>query len=112
MNPFKSILMWVRFPELPIEYYDKSALFEIAKLLRKPFKVDYATDSISRGRYARVYIKIDITKALVPQIWVEDSWRRIEYENLHNLCLGCGMIGHLKNQCRATHPLTPSRKVS
>ena len=68
MNSFKCMLMWVTFPELLIEYYDKIALFEIAKIIGEPIKVDYATDLVSRRKYARACIEINTTKALIPQI--------------------------------------------
>ena len=46
MSPFSSAA-WVRFPELPVEYFNKLALFDMAKILRNPLKVDFATVSIS-----------------------------------------------------------------
>lgn len=45
-NPFETISIWIRFPELPVEYYNKDALFEIAQKAGKPIRVDYATDHI------------------------------------------------------------------
>jgi len=44
LKPFKTMLVKVRFLELPIEYYDKGALFDIVKILGRPIKVDYTTD--------------------------------------------------------------------
>jgi len=69
-NPFSSMLVWVRFPELPVEYFNKLALFDIAKLVGVPTKVDSATDSISRARYARAYVEISLAKPLISKIWI------------------------------------------
>lgn len=100
-SSFDKIMAWIRFPELPLEYYEKDALFTIAKKVGKPIKVDFATDTVARGRYARVCIELDLSKALVTKIWVAKAWQGIEYENLNLVCFQCGMIGHRKEQCAA-----------
>lgn len=46
-NPFSSILVRVRFPQLPVEYFNELALFDIAKMIGTPIKVDFATDFVS-----------------------------------------------------------------
>ena len=46
-NPFSSILVWVQFPELRIEYFNKLTVFGITKLVGIPVKVNFAIDSIS-----------------------------------------------------------------
>nr|CCA65996.1 hypothetical protein [Beta vulgaris subsp. vulgaris] len=96
---FDKIMVWIRFPELPLEYYDKEALFAIAGKVGKPIKVDYATDHMARGRYARVCIELDLAKALVSKVWVARAWQNVEYENLSLVCFLCGKIGHRRDQC-------------
>ncbi|CAL5432119.1 unnamed protein product [Camellia sinensis] len=46
--------IWVRFPNLPIEYYDEKVLYHIAKVLGKPLKVNINIAMAARGKYARV----------------------------------------------------------
>ncbi|XP_021747564.1 uncharacterized protein LOC110713420 [Chenopodium quinoa] len=99
MNPFDRMTVWIRFPELPVEYYDKEALFDIAKLAGIPIRVNYATDHITRARYARVCLDIDLTSPLISKVWVGNSWQIIEYENIQCLCFLCGKIGHSKERC-------------
>ncbi|XP_021753703.1 uncharacterized protein LOC110719113 [Chenopodium quinoa] len=98
-NPFDKMNVWIRFTELPVEYYDKSALFEIAKLAGTPIRVDYATDRLTRGRYARVCIEIDLSKPLVTKVWIGGAWQHISYENITSLCFTCGKVGHVQSQC-------------
>ena len=62
MNPFSKLIAWIRFPELPVEYLNKHALFNIAKVAGRPIRVDYATDQISKGRYARVCVEIELAQ--------------------------------------------------
>lgn len=98
-NPFNRLALWIHLPELPVEYYDKEALFTIASKLGKPIRVDYATNHITRARYARVCVEINLLKPLLSKVWIGNHWQTILYENLHSLCFLCGRIGHLKNQC-------------
>lgn len=70
MNPFSNMTVWIRFPELPVEYYDKQALFEIAKIAGQPIRADYAKDHLTRARYARVCLVIDLNVTLVSAVWV------------------------------------------
>ncbi|XP_048491355.1 uncharacterized protein LOC125492689 [Beta vulgaris subsp. vulgaris] len=98
-NPFSSMAVWIHLPELPVEYYDKEALFTIASKLGKPIRVDYATNHLTRARYARICIEINLSKPITSKIWIGNQWQVILYENLHSLCFVCGRIGHQKNQC-------------
>ncbi|XP_021756080.1 uncharacterized protein LOC110721238 [Chenopodium quinoa] len=68
-SQFETMAVWIRFPELPVEYYEKSALFEIARVVAKPIRVDYSTDRITRGRYARVCVEIDLNLPLITKVW-------------------------------------------
>ncbi|XP_021761550.1 uncharacterized protein LOC110726353 [Chenopodium quinoa] len=99
MNPFDRMTVWIRFPELPVEYYDRIALFEIAKKVGNPIRVDYATVHLTKARYARVCIDIDLSIPSVDSIWVRNGWKQIEYENINSLCIHCGRIGHPKESC-------------
>ncbi|XP_021750991.1 uncharacterized protein LOC110716653 [Chenopodium quinoa] len=91
--------VWIRFPELPVEYYDKEALFDITKLAGNPLRVDYVTDHLTRARYARVCIDIYISSPFITNVRVGNSWQCIEYENIQCLCFLCGKIGHSKDKC-------------
>ncbi|KAL7177070.1 hypothetical protein ACSBR2_030406 [Camellia fascicularis] len=44
--------VWVRFPELPIEYYQEKVLFAISKSLGKSLKIDWTTAIATRGKFA------------------------------------------------------------
>uniref|UniRef100_A0A803M5D4 DUF4283 domain-containing protein n=1 Tax=Chenopodium quinoa TaxID=63459 RepID=A0A803M5D4_CHEQI len=110
MNPFDRMIVWIRFPELPVEYYDKEALFDIAKLAGNPLRVDYATDHLTRARYARVFLDIDLSIPLVTNVWVGNGWQSIDFprdvgelnndcgHNLHNSgssrCIGAAALPH------------------
>lgn len=44
--------VWVRLPELPIEYYDKKVLFRVGAAIGTPVKIDPITEKQERGRFA------------------------------------------------------------
>ncbi|KAI8031372.1 Uncharacterized protein LOK49_LG01G03785 [Camellia lanceoleosa] len=91
--------LWVRFPQLPIEYYNEKVLYHIAKVIGKPLKVDLNTAMSTRGRYARVCVEVDLTKPLVSRFAIGKYLYIIEYEHLHYFCFACGKIGHRKEYC-------------
>ncbi|OMP01262.1 hypothetical protein CCACVL1_03127 [Corchorus capsularis] len=85
---------WVRFPELPTEYYDERFLLALGNTIGRAIKVDKTTHFASRGKFARVCVEIDLNKKLVPKVMVDDQWTRVEYEGLPLFCFHCGYIGH------------------
>ncbi|XP_021844915.2 uncharacterized protein [Spinacia oleracea] len=99
VNEFDFMSVWVRIEELPVEYYDKDALYEISKVIGKPIRVDYATDKVSRARYARVCVEIDLRKPIITKVWVGGFWQPVVYENITSLCFKCGKIGHVLEKC-------------
>ncbi|XVE64425.1 hypothetical protein DITRI_Ditri07aG0099700 [Diplodiscus trichospermus] len=68
------LAVWVRFPGLPMEYYDETFLLRIEVDLEKPL--------LSKFRLCR-------------------RVRRIKYEALHLVCFHCGKYGHRKEECPA-----------
>ncbi|KAL7219922.1 hypothetical protein ACSBR2_012894 [Camellia fascicularis] len=97
--------IWVRFPNLPIEYYNEKVLFHIAKALGVPLKVDTNTAMAARGKYARVCIEIDLRKPLISHFTISKYTYGVEYEYLHLLCFFCSKVGHRQESCSDRQPL-------
>lgn len=95
----EKVLVWVRFPDLPIEYYDQNFLFTVGRKIGEPIRIDSATSLISRGKFARMCIEVDITKPLLAKFWLRRRVRRIEYEGIHLVCFNCGVYGHSHDNC-------------
>ena len=51
-----SVAVWVRFPELPIEFYDAVVLREIGSVIGPVLRIDSYTASETRGGYARLCV--------------------------------------------------------
>ena len=52
------VAMWVRFPRLPIEFYDTVVLKKIGFSIGPMLCIDSHTIANARGRYARLYVKL------------------------------------------------------
>lgn len=100
----EKIVVWVRFPCLPIELFDYAFLKKVGEKIGKPIRADHSTDSATRGRFARICVEVDITKPLLTQFKMKKRVRRIEYEGIHLVCFGCGVVGHRKEECNAKPP--------
>lgn len=61
--------------------------------------MDIQTSEITRGRFARVCIEVDIKKPLPPFIKINKFKQEIAYELNTCFCNKCGVIGHMPMQC-------------
>lgn len=72
----------------------------LGEKIGEPKNIDEATSLVSRGKFPRMCVKIDITKPLVSKFILRRKVRRIEYEGLHLICFNCGVYGHTIDQCK------------
>ncbi|CAI0462910.1 unnamed protein product [Linum tenue] len=93
------MIVWVQFPALKIHFYHKEVITMLGNLIGRTIKLDYHMLTQQRAKFARVAVEVDISKALVPRIWLDDEWQTVEYENLPEVCFDCGRIGHNKGTC-------------
>ncbi|KAK6121318.1 hypothetical protein DH2020_044944 [Rehmannia glutinosa] len=95
--------VWVRFPGLPIHFYDYHALFAICKKIGSPLQVDAATARKTRLSMARVCIEIDLLKERMEEIVLRFNdvvhVQKIVYERVPPYCLDCKHIGHSEENC-------------
>lgn len=61
----EKLLVRVRFPCLPIEYFNGFILQKIGEKIGRPIQIDQTTGMASKGRFARMCIEVDITKPLL-----------------------------------------------
>ncbi|RYR28223.1 hypothetical protein Ahy_B01g052343 [Arachis hypogaea] len=62
-------------------------------------KIDKITSIHYRKKFARICVKIDLSKKLISRILVLGSTLNIEYEGLHLICFNYGLYGHQSEQC-------------
>ncbi|XP_061355713.1 uncharacterized protein LOC133300215 [Gastrolobium bilobum] len=76
----------------------------IGNWLGKFIKVDAATTSLARGRFARICVELDLTKPLNAEYKLEGRLKHVEYEGLHLVCYSCGQYGHRLEMCSKKCP--------
>ncbi|XP_050205722.1 uncharacterized protein LOC126655541 [Mercurialis annua] len=94
-----SVTAWVRFPGLPIQYYSNHVLKAIASTIGHVIRIDYNTEAMERGKFARLAINLDLSKPLISRILIDGRVQKIEYEGLPIICFDCGRYGHRENNC-------------
>ncbi|XP_038981837.1 uncharacterized protein LOC108511900 [Phoenix dactylifera] len=52
-------MVWVRLPGLPLEYWDRAAIFEIVAAAGRPVELDGVSNEWRRIGYARVRVEVD-----------------------------------------------------
>ncbi|KAK9940979.1 hypothetical protein M0R45_017610 [Rubus argutus] len=97
--------VWVRFWDLGYAYWEHQTLFEIAKGVGMPIKLDPRTADRSLGLYARILVEL-ISHVLF-LISSRFSVRRgtlllweLSMKLSQNVCGLCGLVGHLGSNCK------------
>ncbi|XP_038973753.1 uncharacterized protein LOC120105407 [Phoenix dactylifera] len=106
------VVVWLRLPGLPLDYWKGSTLFRIAARAGEPLAMDSFTEGGGRFGFARVKIALDCSAPLKPGIFLKGSsersedkfWQGFLYENLPAPCSKCGRIGHQMQGCVPMSP--------
>ena len=93
------VAMWVRLPELPIEFYDAIVLREIGSAIGLVLRIDSYTALESRGSYARLCVQVDLEKPLITFMRVGKLVQKVTYEGVSTLCFQCGRLGYKQDPC-------------
>jgi hypothetical protein len=103
--------VWVRLPNLTLQFYTPSFLSTLGNTLGRFIKSDM--DQISKGfiTFAHICVEIDLSQGLSDRIlinWVKGDpyTQMVNYENTAFRCFSCQKIGHLQAMCPLS--LTPS----
>lgn len=75
--------MWVRFPGLPIEFYDTEVLKKIGSSIGLVLRIDSHTAAKARGRYARLCVQVNLEKPLITTILIGKYKQQVMYEGIH-----------------------------
>ncbi|CAN0858626.1 hypothetical protein LINGRAHAP2_LOCUS7367 [Linum grandiflorum] len=96
------IVVWVRFPKLPYQYYQRDILTGLGNLIGSTVRIDKRTLTSARGKFARLAVEINLKEVVATGVFLDDVWQDVEYENLPSLCFDCGRIGHEVAACPRT----------
>lgn len=102
----------MRFPELPIEFYDIEVLKEIGSAIGPVLRIDSYTAIGSRGSYARLCIQIEINKPLITSICIGRMVQQVKYKGISTLCFSCGCFGHKQEIAKSKSLVREEEKFS
>lgn len=104
-----SVPVWLDFVGVPLQFFNRDALKEIAGLVGHPICLHPSTENLTNLEVAKVYTVIDPRKPLpeavnarfesgeVIRITVSCPW-------LPSLCSHCSQVGHTISKCPAAPP--------
>lgn len=94
-----SMVVWIRLPELPIEYYEPSVLREISEAIGPVLRVDTHAAAEARGRFSRLCVQINFDEPIVKLLRIGGKDQVVLYEGINSLCFSCGCVGHKSESC-------------
>ncbi|CAI0424275.1 unnamed protein product [Linum tenue] len=101
------MIVWVQLPALKVHFYHKEVLTMLGNLIGRTIRLNYHTLNLHRAKFARLAVEVDLTKHLVPRIWLDDAWQKVEYENLPEVCFDCRRIAHSSELCPLNKTAAP-----
>ncbi|KAG8486302.1 hypothetical protein CXB51_019644 [Gossypium anomalum] len=110
-QPYPStVLAWIRLPGLPGFLYKKKIIEVIGSTIGKVVRLDFNTDSRSRGQFAMMAVYINLDKPLIVRVLMNGRTQRVEYEALPTICFSYGKYDHTKEFCASLQPEDGSEK--
>ncbi|KAK5794486.1 hypothetical protein PVK06_035717 [Gossypium arboreum] len=80
----------------PGHMYKMKILGEAGNMVGRVSKLDFNTNSRTRGHFVRIVVYVNLDKPLVSQVLINDETQRVEYEFLQTIYFSCGRYGHVK----------------
>ena len=80
-----AVAVWIRLPELPIEYYEESILWDIGRAIGLFLKVDTYTVMEARGRFARLCVQVNLDETIVKTIRVGGIRQMVQHKGIQSL---------------------------
>ncbi|CAI0545588.1 unnamed protein product, partial [Linum tenue] len=71
-----------KLPGLKVHFYHKEVLTSLGNLVGRTIKLDYHTLNRQRRKFVRLVVEVDLSKPLVPRIFLDGKWQKVEYKNL------------------------------
>ncbi|XP_008779814.1 uncharacterized protein LOC103699569 [Phoenix dactylifera] len=111
------VVVWLRLPGLPLDYWKKETIFRIAARAENPLALDECMEKRRTFGFARVKMEVDVSAPLKPGTMVMGRsvgrevkfwlylWQGFVYENLPVPCPKCGRIGHSAAVCESSSPV-------
>ena len=105
-----SLSIWVKFYNIPLEYWTNTCLGYIASAVGKPLHLDSPIERRSRLSFARICIEVDLNcefpkSALLHLGNDKFTTVKIEYPWIPHSCSHCKVYGHKTLHCPISKPI-------
>ena len=112
-----SLHIWVKFFNIPLEYWTVTSLGYIASVVGIPLHLDSLTENHYRLSFARICIEVDVNctfpnSALLDLGNGKYSTIRIEYPWVPQKCTHCKIFGHSHMKCQNEKEVADSGKTT
>ncbi|XP_061352758.1 uncharacterized protein LOC133297608 [Gastrolobium bilobum] len=116
-DDFKKLVVWLRIPGLPIEFYTSRHLCNIGNLFGRTLKIDRNSirkdiigdkEFTDRAKFARICVEVDLRKGFLSKFKIGNRVFPVGYEGLHLVCFACGRYGHRRDSCPTLAPASTS----
>lgn len=67
------VLIWIRFPTLPIQFFAKGPLFAITLLIGEPLRMDASIENLAQPSVPRVCVELDVLRPKLERIWINNG---------------------------------------
>ncbi|CAN1187385.1 hypothetical protein LINPERHAP2_LOCUS38701 [Linum perenne] len=101
------MVVWVRFPHVPIRFYHKQVLTSLRNLVSRMVKIDANTQRADSGKFARLAVEINLNEPLALVVSLDGVLQPVEYESIPNMCFGCGRVRHPVSDCPLVVAIVP-----
>nr|XP_016452471.1 PREDICTED: uncharacterized protein LOC107777024 [Nicotiana tabacum] len=105
---------WIRFPELPPNFFGKECIFSLASAVGNPLHVNLATQNDTRPSCAKVKVEVNLLSKFSQRIKLveeedefgleEFKWIKIKYDYIPKYCSACNKQGHNELECSVIDP--------
>lgn len=96
------MVVWVRLPELPIKYYEPSALRPIGETIGPVLRIDTHIATETRERFTRLCVQVNLDEPITKLHRMGGIEQPVQNEGLNSLCFECGRVGHGVEKCPYT----------
>ncbi|XP_062119382.1 uncharacterized protein LOC133833143 [Humulus lupulus] len=105
LKSIKSVPIWIRLPDLGLQYWGVNCLSALVITIGKPIMIDKITQNRSMIKFARVLVEMEIANTLPKFIsYFNDKGQIVEqiidYEWLPTKCSNCKKLGHSVSSCK------------
>ncbi|XP_062089596.1 uncharacterized protein LOC133796130 [Humulus lupulus] len=115
----KSVPVWIRLPDLGLQYWGLKCLSALVSTIGKPMMMDKVTKEKSMVKFARVLVDVEITDHLPHSIsFINERGQlmeqAIEFEWLPTRCSCCKGLGHTASSCKHAQAVVrkPKQKIT